>query len=1520
MDKTIGVCLGAWSVSFAHVAQKNGKIIIEKTEKIVHNGNPKSIFYNYLIDNNLISIPIVVTGRKFRNIINITSISEAEASEYALNYVISKNRKHSKSKNTQYTALASLGAETFLVYNLDKSNHITSVVSKNKCASGTGEFFLQQIKRMDLNIDEAMEIAKNAEPYKVSGRCSVFCKSDCTHALNKGIEKSQVTAGLAKMIAEKIDELIREKGTGKILLVGGVTKNKVVMNFVKQSNPNVCVPEEAEYFEAIGAALYAIYSPHNNHISGISKHDLQHLFKNTHSSFSFQKPLNQFIDKVVFKQNSRRKAEQNEESILGLDVGSTTTKAVVIAKSDYAILASSYLYTNGNPIKAAKECYKEILEFFKNEQVSVNIVGLGTTGSGRQIAGLHAQTEGVYNEITAHSTAAVFYDSEVDTIFEIGGQDAKYSYIVNKVPADYAMNEACSAGTGSFIEEAAFESLGIKVTEIEALALASTNPPNFSDQCAAFISSDIKTAQQEGIDKNDIIAGLTYSICYNYLNRVKGNRPVGKKIFMQGGVCYNKAIPIAMAAIANTEIIVPPDPGLMGALGVALEVIEKQKLGFLDTSEFDLEKLIDREVVHHKGFICQGGREKCDLKCNISVIGIGGKKFPFGGACEKYNTINHSIISNRNNAEDKITIEKNDFEDDNFIISDDSETSTYSKDKYDLIKKRNELMFNKYAFDRFSLSDKSNLKTNVKKIGINSSFYTQNLFPLYYNFFAELGFEVVLPDKVDETGLNHEMSQFCYPMQLSLCLFKNLLEKNTDFIFSPAIFEIDAEKQETQRLDFNCACAFVTGEPYILKQAFKEFEFDLKNKMITPSLNFSNGLDKEEKNFIKIAKQIGVQDEIKIKQAYQKAIFIQLEFQNELYQIGSDFIANLKNYPDDIAIILLGRSYNSFVDFANKGIPRKFASRSIHIIPFDMIDVRDKAHIARMYWETGNRILKVTEIIKNNPQLFATYITNFSCAPDSMILNTFRRIMGAKPSLTLELDSHSADAGINTRIDAFIDILQNYLKISNNSIKNNDINQFSNDISCISHDNILKNNELVVNKQSLLENDFKKATIEFTEPIATYISSDGERISLADERVLVLIPAMNDLANELFASAFKSCGINSKALNVHSNDALRFGRANASGKECLPIILMAGNLLHYMDTEWDGKTHLVYFQVQGAGNCRLGQYPVFLEQMIEDRKLRNVAQLVLMNEDGFAGLGSDCSLRAVQAIMASDVLEDIRSGIMAYAVDKVKGIEIFNREFTRLSKRFTAKPKDIYSHLENFSNTISQEVPATAKCKDFKSIAMIGEIFCRKDLFAHKWLNEYFAKAGFVLKIAYISEWIAYIDYLISIDLLESDKSLSKKFERMLRNFFMKDAEKKIKKALSKSGYYEFERMNVEPALSHSKHIVPLEYKGEPGLTLGIALNDSFEKYCGIINFGPFGCMPTRFSEAVSVPEMKIKNKIIAKKLNNPKYQIDSKFDPETEIPFLTIESDGNPYSQLIEARLETFIMQANRAWEIMQK
>ncbi len=249
----LGVCLGASTVSFVKVhVNKLNTVEIQEYKSINHEGNPKVVFLENLEHFAGTGIQVVITGRKFRNLVTLKTISESEATEYAVAMFLDRGM--------QFSAVASLGAETFVVYALDEQGKIRKLISKNQCASGTGEFFMQQISRMNLSVDEAVDISLNSTPFRVSGRCSVFCKSDCTHALNKGIPKDQVASGLALMIAEKSEELLKKVHGGKFMVVGGVAQNQAVIQFLKQKHPDIYIPAEAPHFEALGAALYGIYN------------------------------------------------------------------------------------------------------------------------------------------------------------------------------------------------------------------------------------------------------------------------------------------------------------------------------------------------------------------------------------------------------------------------------------------------------------------------------------------------------------------------------------------------------------------------------------------------------------------------------------------------------------------------------------------------------------------------------------------------------------------------------------------------------------------------------------------------------------------------------------------------------------------------------------------------------------------------------------------------------------------------------------------------------------------------------------------------------------------------------------------------------------------------------------------------------------------------------------------------------------------------------------------------------------
>jgi predicted CoA-substrate-specific enzyme activase len=1412
--RSLGICIGASTISFVETELKQDVIKTTSVKSIIHDGNPKKILTEELctIDDN---VSVTVTGRKFKHLINAHVISEPEAIEKAV--------KHLKLEG-RYDAIASLGGENFIIYCLNKNGSIDKVLTGNKCASGTGEFFLQQIGRMNLSMAEAVEMSRQDDYYKVSGRCSVFCKSDCTHALNKGIDKGLVVAGLCKMIADKTIELLTKQSSQKIMAVGGVSQNRTVINFIKKAYPELYIPEEASYFEALGASITGLESEHN--------FDKDNIFKHNTSNFATLEPLDSNHAKVTFKSLERAEANAGDECLLGLDVGSTTTKAVIVRAKDNALLASVYLRTNGNPVQASVDCYKELKKQIKNP---VKIIGLGTTGSGRHIAALHALTEGVVNEIIAHAVAAAYFDKDVDTIFEIGGQDAKYTHLTNGIASDYAMNEACSAGTGSFLEEAAKETLNIYYKDIGDIAFTASNPLNFNDQCAAFISSDIKNASHDGCAKEDIVAGLVYSICMNYVNRVKGNRPVGKKVFMQGGVCYNRAVPYAMSNLINKEIIVPPEPGLMGAFGVALEIKNRINLGFIKATEFDLDKLINREFKYGKSFICAGGKEKCDRKCSVAVIEVEGRKYPFGGACSKYYNEIHHIIS--------------------------------SKGRNDYVALRQELVFNKYV----DLPEGEG-----KSIGISKSFLTNTMYPLYYNFFTKLGFRVVLSDVIDPEGADKIRSSFCYPVEIAHGLFENLLKKKVDYIFMPHVTQLDHEDDHK----YKRLCVFVQSEVYYLKTTFGEENIP---ELISPIIDFTAPEKEVLKSFTGIARELGKSSQ-QAKEAFEYASSRLNAMLDEFQELGRQALGELKADKNKFAMVLFGRAYNAFAKEANLNIPHKFSSKNMMIIPQDFLSSDTLESFENMYWFSGQQILKSARIVKEHKQLFGVYITNFSCGPDSFILSYFRKIMGTKPSLTLELDSHSADVGIDTRIEAALDIIKNYLEL---------------------------------NKKGMLaeeQKEIKTLSIVNSEGRLIIVDSENREHKLTSPELEVIIPSMGRFSTEAFSAICRSMNINSRPLPVPTTRTLKYGRGLTTCKECLPFILTTGSLLEFIEENKLHDKKVLFFMPHGYGPCRQGQYYIMLKEIIKSLRMKNVGVLSMDDEASFDDLGNDFFIKGWIAIMLADVIHDIESSLMTLAVKKEKALQVLEAEWQKMLLKLEAgDKKELYKQLELSAEEFSK-IELKMPFKEAKVVSLIGEIYVRREEFSRGDLVKSLIDKGFVVRTAPIAEYVYYSNYLLKNKIVNG-LSLKEHTSIVIKDNYQKKIEKKIKRILAKSGLCKFEMVDVEKTVDYAKGLISEKLVGETILTTGLALREILDEACGVISIGPFNCMPSRVSDAILNKEMTLEGKYKHGRIKRNGY-------PEelTTLPFLYVESDGNPYPQITQSKIEIFMLQADKVHRAMKR
>ncbi len=250
---------------------------------------------------------------------------------------------------------------------------------------------------------------------------------------------------------------------------------------------------------------------------------------------------------------------------LGVDIGSISTKAVVI-DGDNNIILSKYIWTEGNPIEAVK---KIISEFRKKIPSNIKIVGVGTTGSARRLIGSILNANIVKNEITAHAIGTLNFHPEVRTIIEIGGQDSKIILLDNEIVTDYAMNTLCAAGTGSFLSSQA-KRLGINVEDFGSIALTSNNPTPIAARCTVFAESDLVHKAQMGYEKKDIIAGLCKSVALNYLNNVAKGKKILEPIIFQGGVSKNIGVKKAFENILGTNIITDKNGHLMGAIGVAI--------------------------------------------------------------------------------------------------------------------------------------------------------------------------------------------------------------------------------------------------------------------------------------------------------------------------------------------------------------------------------------------------------------------------------------------------------------------------------------------------------------------------------------------------------------------------------------------------------------------------------------------------------------------------------------------------------------------------------------------------------------------------------------------------------------------------------------------------------------------------------------------------------------------------------------------------------------------------------------
>jgi predicted CoA-substrate-specific enzyme activase len=1369
-------------------------------------------------------IPALVTGNEGRFMFEAAGTLEPLCVEAAL-----------RALDLKADAVVSMGGEDLVVYSLDSSGKIINNFSGNKCASGTGEFLKQQLARMDMTLEDIDKVPDDAKVYPLSTRCSVFMKSDCTHRLNKQeATKNDIVLSLSDVMAVKvIDFLKRAKITsGRVILTGGITLNRHIIRFIREKAPHIefIIPPTAPVFEALGAAVLAP-------ASGSPLPAVDELLKPNEIRFGSMGALADWTGKVKTFDKVEGRVRLDRRYILGVDGGSTTTKACLVDTETDEIVASHYGRTHGDPVKALKECLSvirsKIIADTGDPEGSrkIDIRLTAATGSSREILGVFLETPGVYNEIIAHSVGTTYFDSGVETIFEIGGQDAKYVLLKNGVPIDYAMNEACSAGTGSFLEESAAGDLSIhSAKDIGPIALKADAPLKFGEHCSAFINSDIRKAVQQGASRENITAGIACSIVANYLNRVVGNRTIGGKVFLQGGVAKNPAVPLAFAMMLDKEILVPPSPELMGCFGVALLAGRKYADGLLAEKTMDLDELLTRRIGYERVFTCKS----CDNFCPIQVLTVNDHKYMFGGRCNKYTNMRKAV-----------------------------------KDVpvFDYVERRQKLLFEEFA----APVESEGLKRDYV-VGIPRAFSAHTLYPLYSWFFHELGIRTVLSSEVAHAGVARAESTYCFPAEIAHGAVQDCLDKGADYVLLPHFRDMPSYENDVHA-NF---CPITQSLPYYIEKAFPDVD---KKRFLPLVVSFKFGEEKALELFTVMTALLGIGED-ETRRAFRKALDMQQAFFDAARRLGREALDDARK-ADRPVIALLGRPYNAFTAEANMGIPRKFATRGYSIVPFDILPFEDETIFPNMYWYYGQQDVKSAAHLKKEDNIYVTYITNFSCAPDSFILHYIKWLMGQKPFLILELDSHSADAGIDTRVEAFLDIIDGYRS---------------------------KKGEIEAERYS---NGWRFAYGKYPDGRAPEEGHDlrlendrtGEHLPIrGNKRVRVLLSNMGAIATEYMAAAVRSLGINAEALPVATAKTVQVARAHASGKECVPSHLVLGSALQffYSDQYRKDELYLLFVPIT-TGPCRTGQYYVYFENLFRDMRLENVVVFILSADNSYTELGANFAREMWQGLVLSDYLKDIQTALKAVAVNPVTAVAEFEHSWRRVMYAVEHEPKRIWKELAQVAREV-ERIPLKRRVADCPRVLIVGEIYVRRDDFAVGELTDLMSERGIVVKVSGIAEWIHYLDFVREyalkklIKLRKPGKRVFSKPWRDLRKLEIEEwwkhsVEKKVLSILGPTGLIPETPHDMRRIMENTqKHFVNLELNSEIAVSSGVAATAMEQGYSGIVNISPFACLIGRVIEGLFTPWARERN-----------------------YPILSVEVDGNLLPPNIVNKLNIFMVNVLR-------
>lgn len=950
----IGIDIGSTTVKIV-VLDSNDEIVY-KEYKRHYSDIKKSVkealvnIYNSIGNS---KIKVVITGSGGIDIsknLNVKFIQEVISSTKAIEYYYPKT-----------DVVIELGGEdakiTYLSGGIDqRMNGI--------CAGGTGAFIDQMASLLQTDAVGLNELAKEYEViYPIASRCGVFAKTDIQPLINDGAKRCDIAMSIFNAVVVQTVSVLAcgRKIKGKVALLGGplyfLSQLRVAFkNILNLDEDDLILPENAQLYIAMGASLLSkdekcidlntlidkIQNLNNDGMLNVNK--LEPLFKDEkeYNDFKIRHEKNDITYKNIknFKGNC----------FLGIDAGSTTTKAILIDKYGNS-LYSHYSSNEGSPLQTIIKVMKNVYDVLPNE---CNIVASTVTGYGEGLIKKALKVDYGEIETIAHYKSAKFFNENVDFILDIGGQDMKCLKIKNGVIDSIILNEACSSGCGSFLETFA-TSLSMDIKEFTNKGIYSKSPVDLGSRCTVFMNSRVKQAQKEGASISDISAGLSYSVIKNALFKVIKIRDInnmGENIVVQGGTFYNDLVLRSFEKLIGKDVTRPSIAGIMGAFGAALISKERYKEG-------DKTKLLNKNQL-----------ENISISVNVSRC----------GGCS-----NNCLLTINKFADSEVFVSGNRCEKGQLIY--DNESRLNSNKNINLFK---------YKYNRlFRYKSLSKKEAIMGEIGIPRVLNMYEDYPFWHTFFTQLGFRVVLSDRsskeIYQKGITSIASEtVCYPAKLVHGHIANLIEKNINYIFYPCITN---EKKEDLSANNNYNCPVVISYSEVIKNNVEEIR-ENNITYINPFISLNNKNKLKERLYEELSVYFNQISKKNIAEAVDKASYEQDQFKKDIQEQGEKALAKI-NEKGLKGVVLCGRPYHLDPEI-NHGIPDVINSLDLAVLTEDCV-----SHLANLkrplrvvdQWVYHSRLYKAASFVKETKNLELVQLNSFGCGIDAVTIDQVQEIL-----------------------------------------------------------------------------------------------------------------------------------------------------------------------------------------------------------------------------------------------------------------------------------------------------------------------------------------------------------------------------------------------------------------------------------------------------------------------------------------------------------------------------------------------